>query len=209
MQQLGMIGLGRMGANMVHRLTRADQQCVVYDVLVPLLSPGDIVIDGGNSHYEDDIRRGRDLKARGIRYIDVGTGGGVMGMERGYCLMIGGGKAIVEHLTPIFAALAPGAAQDSSRDGQQVNKSPAEQGYFHCGAQGAGHFVKMVHNGIEYGVMAAYTEGLNILRGANIGKRRQQKVDAETTPPRNSVPHSSGGSSLAVMPIMPTGFCRR
>jgi len=217
MQQLGMIGLGRMGANMVRRLTQAGQQCVVYDVdakvvcsvaeggvigtaslpelvtaltkpraiwlmvpaalvdhelevLVPLLSTGDIVIDGGNSHYQDDIRRGS---------------GGVMGFERGYCLMIGGEKAIVEHLTPIFAALAPGAAADSSKDGQQINKNPAEQGYFHCGAQGAGHFVKMVHNGIEYGVMAAYAEGFNILRDANIGKRQHQNVDAETTPLRN------------------------
>jgi len=231
MQQLGMIGLGRMGANMVRRLTQAGQQCVVYDVdpkavcsviehgvigkpslpelvaaltkpraiwlmvpaalvdhelevLTPLLTPGDIVIDGGNSHYHDDIRRGRDLKSRGIHYIDVGTSGGVMGIERGYCLMIGGEKAIVEHLTPIFAALASGAATDSSKGGQEINKSPAEKGYFHCGPQGAGHFVKMVHNGIEYGVMAAYAEGLNILRDANIGKQ-QQKVDAETTPLRN------------------------
>jgi 6-phosphogluconate dehydrogenase len=232
MQQLGMIGLGRMGANMVRRLTQAGQQCVVYDVdakvvhslerpgvtgtaslselvaalaqpravwlmvpaalvdhelevLVPLLTPGDIVIDGGNSHYLDDIRRGRDLKARGIHYIDVGTSGGVMGIERGYCLMIGGETAIVEYLTPIFAALAPGAAKEASKGGQEINKSPAAHGYFHCGPQGAGHFVKMVHNGIEYGVMAAYAEGLNILRDANIGKRQQQKVDAETTPLRN------------------------
>ena len=232
MQQLGMIGLGRMGANMVRRLTQAGQECVVYDVdakvvdsvakagvigtaslpelvttlskpraiwlmvpaalvdqelavLAPLLSEGDIVIDGGNSHYQDDIRRGRELKLRGIHYIDVGTSGGVMGIERGYCLMIGGEKEIVEHLTPIFAALAPGASPDSSKDGQQTNKSPAEQGYFHCGAQGAGHFVKMVHNGIEYGVMAAYAEGFNILRDANIGKRQQENVDAETTPLRN------------------------
>jgi 6-phosphogluconate dehydrogenase len=220
-----------MGANMVRRLTRAGQQCVVFDVdavavrslaqpgvtgtaslselvaalakpraiwlmvpaalvdqelatLVPLLTPGDIIIDGGNSHYHDDIRRGRDLKSRGIHYIDVGTSGGVMGIERGYCLMIGGDKAIVEHLTPIFAALAPGAATDSSTGGQEINKSPAEHGYFHCGPQGAGHFVKMVHNGIEYGVMGAYAEGLNILRDANIGKQLQ-KADAETTPLRN------------------------
>jgi len=155
------------------------------EVLTALLSAGDIVIDGGNSHYQDDIRRGRDLKSRGIHYVDVGTSGGVMGIERGYCLMIGGEEAIVEHLTPIFAALAPGAAPDSSKDGQQKNKSPAEQGYFHCGAQGAGHFVKMVHNGIEYGVMAAYAEGFNILRLANIGKRPHQNGDAETTPLRN------------------------
>ena len=232
MQQLGMIGLGRMGANMVRRLTQAGHQCVVYDVdpkvvcsviergvigkpslpelvaaltkpraiwlmvpaalvdhelevLTPLLTPGDIVIDGGNSHYHDDIRRGRDLKSRGIHYIDVGTSGGVMGIERGYCLMIGGETAIVEHLTPIFAALAPGSAGDSSMGGHEINKTPAENGYFHCGAQGAGHFVKMVHNGIEYGVMAAYAEGLNILRDANIGKQQHQKADAETTPLRN------------------------
>jgi 6-phosphogluconate dehydrogenase len=232
MQQLGMIGLGRMGANMVRRLTHAGQQCVVYDVdpkvvcsviergvigkpslpelvaaltkpraiwlmvpaalvdhelevLTPLLSPGDIVIDGGNSHYHDDIRRGRDLKSRGIHYIDVGTSGGVMGIERGYCLMIGGEKAIVEHLAPIFAALAPGPATGSSVGGQEISKNPAEQGYFHCGPQGSGHFVKMVHNGIEYGVMSAYAEGLNILRDANIGKQQQQKADAETTPLRN------------------------
>ena len=232
MQQLGMIGLGRMGANMVRRLTQAGHQCVVYDVdpkvvcsviergvigkpslpelvaaltkpraiwlmvpaalvdhelevLTPLLTPGDIVIDGGNSHYHDDIRRGRDLNSRGIHYIDVGTSGGVMGIERGYCLMIGGETAIVEHLTPIFAALAPGSAKDSSMGGHEINKTPAENGYFHCGAQGAGHFVKMVHNGIEYGVMAAYAEGLNILRDANIGKQQQQKADAETTPLRN------------------------
>ena len=232
MPQLGMIGLGRMGANMVRRLTKAGQHCVVYDVdakavssvaqggvvgtaslaelvaalakpraiwlmvpaalvdhelevLTPLLAKGDIVIDGGNSHYQDDIRRGRELKSRGIHYIDVGTSGGVMGIERGYCLMIGGEKAVVEHLTPIFAALAPGAATDSSKGGHEKSKSPAEQGYFHCGAQGAGHFVKMVHNGIEYGLMEAYAEGLNILRHANIGKQQQQKGDAETTPLRN------------------------
>jgi 6-phosphogluconate dehydrogenase len=132
------------------------------------------------------------LKSGGIHYIDVGTSGGVMGIERGYCLMIGGDKAIVEQLTPIFAALAPGAAMESSQGGQEIKKSPAEHGYFHCGPQGAGHFVKMVRNGIEYGVMAAYAEGLNILRDANIGKR-----------------HSSGGSSPAVTPIMPIGFYPR
>jgi 6-phosphogluconate dehydrogenase len=231
MQQLGMIGLGRMGANMVRRLAQAGHPCVVYDVdpkvvcsaiergvigkpslpelvsalttpraiwlmvpaalvdhelevLAPLLSKGDIVIDGGNSHYQDDIRRGRDLKSQGIHYIDVGTSGGVMGIERGYCLMIGGEKAIVEYLTPIFSALAPGAGTASSKGGQEIDRSPAENGYFHCGPQGAGHFVKMVHNGIEYGVMAAYAEGLNILRDANIGKQ-QQKGDAETAPLRN------------------------
>jgi 6-phosphogluconate dehydrogenase len=230
MAEIGMVGLGRMGANMVRRLTKAGHQCVVYDVdpkavkelaksgvlgtaslaelvtglkepravwlmvpaalvdrelaaLSPLLSKGDIVIDGGNSHYLDDLRRGRDLQARGIHYVDVGTSGGVMGIERGYCLMIGGDAAIVGHLEPIFAALAPGSAK-SSRAGEATDEQPAESGYLHCGPQGAGHFVKMVHNGIEYGVMAAYAEGLNILRHANIGKRPQVS-DAETTPLRN------------------------
>jgi len=151
--------------------------------LSPLLSKGDILIDGGNSLYLDDLRRGRDLQARGIHYVDVGTSGGVMGIERGYCLMIGGDAAIVGHLEPIFAALAPGSAK-SSRVGEQTNEQRAENGYLHCGPQGAGHFVKMVHNGIEYGVMAAYAEGLNILRHANIGKHTQD-ADAETTPLRN------------------------
>jgi 6-phosphogluconate dehydrogenase len=151
--------------------------------LSPLLARGDIVIDGGNSHYLDDLRRGRELKARGVHYVDVGTSGGVMGIERGYCLMIGGDAAIVGHLDPIFAALAPGSAE-SSGAGHETNEQRAESGYLHCGPQGAGHFVKMVHNGIEYGVMAAYAEGLNILRHANIGKRSQES-DAETTPLRN------------------------
>jgi 6-phosphogluconate dehydrogenase len=229
--QLGMVGLGRMGADMVRRLTKAAHECVVYDVdaksvsslaqrgvlgtaspaqlvaalrppraiwlmvpaavvdqelakLVPLLAPGDIVIDGGNSYYHDDIRRGFELKSRGLHYLDVGTSGGVMGIERGYCLMIGGEKSIVEHLKPIFAALAPGAAMDSHVTGEERSKRTAEQGYLHCGPQGAGHFVKMVHNGIEYGVMASYAEGLNIFRHANIGKQSQQ-ADAETTPLRN------------------------
>jgi 6-phosphogluconate dehydrogenase len=230
MAQIGMVGLGRMGANMVRRLLKAGHQCVVYDVdakavnelsqhgavgaaslrelvaglvqpravwlMVPaalvdqeladlsaLLAEGDIVIDGGNSHYLDDLRRGRDLQARGIHYVDVGTSGGVMGIERGYCLMIGGDAAIVGHLDPIFASLAPGSPE-SSPLGQEANQRRAEGGYLHCGPQGAGHFVKMVHNGIEYGVMAAYAEGLNILRHANIGKQTQV-ADAETTPLRN------------------------
>jgi 6-phosphogluconate dehydrogenase len=230
MAQIGMVGLGRMGANMVRRLAQAGHECVVYDVdpkavkelsqrgargtaslaeliaalakpraiwlmvpaalvdrelaaLGPLLTMGDIIIDGGNSHYLDDLRRGRELKARGIHYVDVGTSGGVMGIERGYCLMIGGDAEIVEHLDPIFKALAPGPAQ-SSDVGPDANAREAESGYLHCGPQGAGHFVKMVHNGIEYGVMASYAEGLNILRHANIGKQSQDS-DAETTPLRN------------------------
>jgi 6-phosphogluconate dehydrogenase len=229
--QLGMIGLGRMGADMVRRLTRADHECVVYDVsasavsalaqrgikgtasprqlvaalkppraiwlmvpaavvdqeleqLVPLLASGDIVIDGGNSYYRDDLRRGLQLKARGIHYIDVGTSGGVMGNERGYCLMIGGEQRIVEYLTPIFATLAPGVAKDADATEAGRSWGTAERGYLHCGPQGAGHFVKMVHNGIEYGVMASYAEGLNIFRHANIGKQSQH-ADAETTPVRS------------------------
>lgn len=231
MAQLGMIGLGRMGANMVRRLTNAGHQCVVYDVhppavhalqqsevvgtaslqefvaalhqpraiwlmvpaavvdqelaaLVPLLAAGDIIIDGGNSYYHDDIRRGIELKARGIHYVDVGTSGGIAGVERGYCLMIGGEQEIVQSLTPIFAALAPGATAGSGIADGRYNLSTAEQGYLHWGPNGAGHFVKMVHNGIEYGVMAAYAEGLNILHNANIGKQ-QRDIDAETTPLRH------------------------
>lgn len=231
MAQLGMIGLGRMGANMVRRLAKAGHQCVVYDVhpeavealqqpnvvgaaslktlvsalappraiwlmvpaavvdpelaaLVPLLAAGDTVIDGGNSYYHDDIRRSAELKARGIHYLDVGTSGGVAGVERGYCLMIGGEQQIVQSLTPIFAALAPGAAADLRTADDDYHLGTADQGYLHCGPNGAGHFVKMVHNGIEYGVMAAYAEGLNILRNANIGKQ-QREADAETTPLRN------------------------
>ena len=229
--QLGMIGLGRMGANMVRRLTKGDHQCVVYDLhpqavqallhpgatgaaslqdlvsklskprvlwlmlpaavvdenlalLTPLLEAGDIVIDGGNSYYHDDIRRGAELKARGIHYVDVGTSGGVAGYDRGYCLMIGGDKEAVQHLAPIFATLAPGAGAASPTPGRQPSDSSAEQGYLHCGPNGAGHFVKMVHNGIEYGIMGAYAEGLNILRNANVGKRSHE-ADAETTPLRN------------------------
>jgi 6-phosphogluconate dehydrogenase len=229
--QLGMIGLGRMGAAMVRRLSTAGQQCIVFDVqlaaverlqqegiagtasieelvarlqkpravwlmvpaavvdatldkLVPLLEPGDIVIDGGNSHYHDDIRRGHALGARKLHYIDVGTSGGVAGRERGYCLMIGGEKDIVKHLEPVFAALAPGVAAAPRSSGRQQDDSTAEQGFLHCGPQGAGHFVKMVHNGIEYGMMAAYAEGLNILRHANAG-RASREIDAETSPLRD------------------------
>jgi 6-phosphogluconate dehydrogenase len=152
--------------------------------LVPLLEAGDIVIDGGNSHYHDDIRRGAELKPRGIHYVDVGTSGGVAGLDRGYCLMIGGESDIVRHLAPIFASLAPGAGAAALTLGRQMRESTAEHGYLHCGPQGAGHFVKMVHNGIEYGLMSAYAEGLNILRNANAGKR-QRDTDAEPTPLRN------------------------
>jgi 6-phosphogluconate dehydrogenase len=229
--QLGMIGLGRMGANMVRRLAKGGHQCVVYDVhaeavrallqpgvsgassledfvarlakpralwlmvpaslvdqelalLVPLLSPGDIVVDGGNSYYHDDIRRGVELARKGIHYIDVGTSGGVFGLDRGYCLMIGGEKEPVRHLAPIFAALAPGADAAPPTPGRGKRDGTAEQGYLHCGANGAGHFVKMVHNGIEYGLMAAYAEGLNILRHADAGAH-ERAADAETTPLRN------------------------
>ena len=229
--QLGMIGLGRMGASMVRRLTRAGHECIVYDLhaeavknllqkgvsgalslkdlaarlakpravwlmvpaalvdaelaeLAPLLESGDIVIDGGNSYYRDDIRRGAELKTRGIHYVDVGTSGGVAGMERGYCLMIGGEKEVVRHLAPIFAALAPGADAAPRTPGRGGKEGTAEQGYLHCGPQGAGHFVKMVHNGIEYGLMAAYAEGLNILCHADAGAR-QRDTDAETTPLRH------------------------
>ena len=228
--QLGMIGLGRMGANMVRRLSKKDHECVVYgrnpavvaalqndgataanslqDMvwrlakpravwlmvpagvvdqslgdLVPLLEAGDIVIDGGNSYYRDDIRRGVELQAGGLHYLDVGTSGGIAGLERGYCLMIGGETAILEHLRPIFAALAPGRAAATPTPGRKAGIGSAEEGFLHCGAHGAGHFVKMVHNGIEYGVMAAYAEGLNILRNANVGKRTSEH-DAETTPLR-------------------------
>jgi 6-phosphogluconate dehydrogenase len=228
--QLGMIGLGRMGSNMVRRLQRHGQECIVYDVhaqaaaalsgegaqpaasldefiaklnrpravwvMVPAavvdqtieqltgkLDSGDIVIDGGNSYYHDDIRRAGALKARGIHYVDVGTSGGVWGLERGYCMMIGGEVDVVRRLDPIFAALAPGIGTGPRTPGREKVKGTAEQGYLHCGPNGAGHFVKMVHNGIEYGLMAAYAEGLNILKHAGVGKR-QQDVDAETTPLR-------------------------
>jgi len=226
--QLGMIGLGRMGANMVRRLMAGGHPCVVYDAssaavqelvagkaagaasladlaaklarprvvwlmvpaavvdatladLVPHLEPGDIVIDGGNSHYVDDIRRAKELAPKGIRYVDVGTSGGVWGLERGYCMMIGGEAETVKHLDPVFASLAPGRGDIARTPGRDAAGGTAEQGYLHCGPSGAGHFVKMVHNGIEYGIMAAYAEGLGILQAADVGKR-QHDADAETTP---------------------------
>jgi 6-phosphogluconate dehydrogenase len=229
--QIGMIGLGRMGANMVRRLLRAGVECVVYDVspgaaaalakegavaaasladlaaklappravwmmvpaavvdrtvaeLAPLLAAGDTVVDGGNSYYVDDIRRAKELAPKGIHYLDVGTSGGVWGLERGYCLMIGGEPEAVRRLEPVFAALAPGTGAAAPTPGRPAGKGTAEQGFLHCGPTGGGHFVKMVHNGIEYGIMAAYAEGLNILRGASIGTRAQAS-DAETTPLRD------------------------
>src|SRR5881296_2381173 len=229
--QLGMVGLGRMGANMVRRLIQKGHQCVVLDaspkvvndlvkedavgavsisdmagklekprtvwLMVPAaavdktiagvltyLEAGDVLIDGGNSYYVDDIRRSKELKARGIHYVDVGTSGGVRGLERGYCLMIGGEATVIKHLDPILSALAPGPGNIARTPGREKLASTAEQGYLHCGPNGAGHFVKMVHNGIEYGVMAAYAEGLGILRGANIGKQTNA-IDAETTPLRD------------------------
>jgi 6-phosphogluconate dehydrogenase len=229
--QLGMIGLGRMGANMVRRLLNAGHQAVVFDMspqaveelvkekavgasslqdfvqklqtpraiwlmvpaavvdrslaeLLPLLDAGDIVIDGGNSYYVDDIRRAHELAAKKLHYVDVGTSGGVWGLERGYCMMIGGESEVVQRLDPIFASLAPGAGDIGPTPGRPAASGTAEQGYLHCGPNGAGHFVKMVHNGIEYGIMAAYAEGLNILKNANIGKRTHE-IDAETTPLRD------------------------
>ena len=228
--QLGMIGLGRMGANMVQRLLASGHQCVVFDrspkaveelvrakavgassvvdlvkkletpravwlmvpaaavdatidELLPHLTPGDIVIDGGNSYYVDDIRRAQQLADKRIHYVDVGTSGGVWGRERGYCLMIGGEDAVVKRLDPIFATLAPGTGDIARTPGRETVRGTAEQGYLHCGPNGGGHFVKMVHNGIEYGIMAAYAEGLGVLRSANVGKRGHE-VDAETTPLR-------------------------
>ena len=229
--QLGMIGLGRMGANMVRRLIKGGHQCVVFDRspkvvkelaeekavggssladlvkklekpravwlmvpaavvdktiadLLPYLEAGDILIDGGNSYYVDDIRRTKELAPKRIHYVDVGTSGGVWGLERGYCMMIGGEQAVVKHLDPIFATLAPGRGDIPRTPGRETVGGTAEQGYLHCGPNGAGHFVKMVHNGIEYGLMAAYAEGLGILRAANVGKQ-QHAVDAETTPLRH------------------------
>ena len=229
--QLGMIGLGRMGANMVRRLMRGGHTCVVYDRsadavadlgkegatgstalkdfvaklekprsiwlmvpaavtdasiadLVPLLEKGDCIIDGGNSYYIDDIRRAGELTAKGIDYVDVGTSGGVWGLERGYCMMIGGPDATVKRLDPIFDTLAPGIGDVARTPGRPENKGTAERGYLHCGPNGAGHFVKMVHNGIEYGMMAAYAEGLGILKSADIGKQKHAE-DAETTPLRD------------------------
>jgi len=229
--QFGMIGLGRMGANMVRRALRGGHQCVVFDRfskavnelaqekatgssslqdfvsklekpravwlmvpaaavdetiagLLPLLEPEDILIDGGNSYYIDDIRRAKELAPKRIHYVDVGTSGGVWGLERGYCMMIGGEKSVVKHLDPIFSTLAPGKGDVPRTPGREKLDGTAEQGYLHCGPNGAGHFVKMVHNGIEYGLMAAYAEGLSILRDANVGKK-QDAVDAETTPLRD------------------------
>ena len=229
--QLGMIGLGRMGANMVRRLIKRGHTCVAFDQspetvgnlvkekavgatsladlvkrlekpravwlmvpaavvdktiadLLPLLDEGDILIDGGNSYYVDDIRRASELAPRRIHYVDVGTSGGVWGLERGYCMMIGGETDVVNHLDPIFKTLSPGAGAISSTPGREQPEGTAEQGYLHCGPNGAGHFVKMVHNGIEYGIMAAYSEGLSVLRSANIGNQKQ-RVDAETTPLSN------------------------
>jgi 6-phosphogluconate dehydrogenase len=228
--QLAMIGLGRMGANMVRRLIKGGHQCVVFDMsskavedlalekavatssladlvhklekpraiwlmvpaavvdetivdLVPHIESGDILIDGGNSYYVDDIRRANELASKGINYVDVGTSGGVWGLERGYCMMIGGPEAAVRHLDPIFKTLAPGTGDIASTPGHEIGGT-AELGYLNCGESGAGHFVKMVHNGIEYGLMAAYAEGMNILRHANVGKQ-QHAIDAETTPLRN------------------------
>jgi len=229
--QLGMVGLGRMGSNMVRRLLKGGHQCVVFDMsaqavralsdekavgasaladlvqkltkpraiwlmvpaavvdktindLVPHLEPGDILIDGGNSYYVDDLRRARELAAKQLNYIDVGTSGGVWGLERGYCMMIGGPDSAVRHLDPIFRTLAPGAGDIARTPGREQLAGTAELGYLHCGPNGAGHFVKMVHNGIEYGLMAAYAEGLGILHNANVGKH-EHEVDAETTPLRD------------------------
>jgi 6-phosphogluconate dehydrogenase len=229
--QLGMIGLGRMGANMVRRLLRNDHQCVVFDRsanavrdlvkekavgaasleefaskltkpravwlmvpvgavdetiadLLPHLDRGDILIDGGNSYYIDDIRRAKELRASGIHYVDVGTSGGIWGLERGYCMMIGGEPDVVRHLDPIFATLAPGRGDIPRTPGRNGADGTSERGYLHCGPSGGGHFVKMVHNGIEYGVMAAYAEGLGVLKAANIGTKKNV-VDAETTPLRD------------------------
>ena len=229
--ELGMIGLGRMGTNMVRRLMRAGHQCVVYDIhpdvvtaivkegavgttsledfasklkspravwmmvpavvvdptlktLIPFLEKDDVVIDGGNSYYHDDIRRTAELRPRGIHYVDVGTSGGVWGAERGYCLMIGGDDPIVRRIDPVFAALAPSIGEAPRTPGREKVGGTAEHGYLHCGPNGAGHFVKMVHNGIEYGIMASYAEGLNILRHANAGKRKRT-ADAETAPLRH------------------------
>ncbi len=229
--QIGMVGLGRMGANMVRRLMRGGHQCVAFDMnqdnvkqlasegatgaaslddfvkklnapraiwmMVPAgvvdetvhalssrLQRGDILIDGGNSYYIDDIRRAKDLETKGVRYVDVGTSGGVWGLERGYCMMIGGPDDVVQHLDPIFKTLAPGCGNLSRTPGREKSSGTSEEGYLHCGSSGGGHFVKMVHNGIEYGLMAAYAEGLNILKHANVGKKTAA-ADAETTPLRN------------------------
>jgi 6-phosphogluconate dehydrogenase len=227
--QLGMVGLGRMGANIVRRLLRDEHTCVGYDVsaeavealaaegatgaesmadfaakletprtvwvmvpagditattihsLAEVLEPGDVVIDGGNTHYHDDLRHAAELREKGIHHVDVGTSGGVWGLERGYCLMIGGEKEVVDRLGPLFASIAPGVNAAPRTPGRTGDPSPAEQGYLHCGPNGAGHFVKMVHNGIEYGLMAAYAEGLNVIANADAG-RREREADAETSP---------------------------
>ena len=227
--QLGMVGLGRMGAGLVRRLMRDGHHCVGYDVspdavkalaadgaigaesladfaakldkprtawvmvpageitdktiaaLAEVLEPGDTIIDGGNTHYHDDIRHANELREKGIHHVDVGTSGGVWGFERGFCLMIGGEKEIVDRLSPIFATIAPGVEAAPRTPGRTGDPSPSEQGYYHCGGNGAGHFVKMVHNGIEYGVMASYAEGLNIIKGGNAGKQTVEQ-DAETSP---------------------------
>jgi 6-phosphogluconate dehydrogenase len=227
--QLGMVGLGRMGANIVRRLLRDGHRCVGYDVsaeavqtlaaegatgadsmadfaakletprtawvmvpagditattiraLADVLEPGDVVIDGGNTHYHDDLRHAAELRTKGIHHVDVGTSGGVWGLERGYCLMIGGEQEVVDRLAPLFASIAPGVDSAPRTPGRSGLPSPAEQGYLHCGPNGAGHFVKMVHNGIEYGLMAAYAEGLNVLANADAG-RREREADAETSP---------------------------
>ena len=228
--QLGMVGLGRMGANMVRRLLTGGHECVVFDMsqkavaelakekavgsssladlakklkkpravwlmvpaaavdktiadLLPALESGDTIIDGGNSYYIDDLRRSRELAPKGVNYVDVGTSGGVWGLERGYCMMIGGPDQAVKRLDPVFKTLAPGAGSIPRTPGRKGAVSTAEQGYLHCGPSGAGHFVKMVHNGIEYGIMAAYAEGLDVLRGANVGEKAHA-IDAETTPLR-------------------------
>jgi 6-phosphogluconate dehydrogenase len=230
--QLGMIGLGRMGANLVRRLMRDGHECVVYDVnpdavemlvgegatgassledlaakltvpraawvMVPAALTGqtvedlathfegdDVIVDGGNSHYRDDVDRAAELRGRGIHYIDVGTSGGVFGLERGFCLMIGGEAEAVARLEPLFSTIAPGLGEAERTPGRSGDPTPAEQGYLHCGASGAGHFVKMVHNGIEYGLMAAYAEGLNVLHRANAGAGEDHGGDAETTPLRD------------------------
>jgi len=229
--QLGMVGLGRMGANMVRRLLKGGHTCTVFDrspksvdelakegavgsssvkefvsklqkpravwlmipaavvdsiiaEIVPFLEAGDILIDGGNSYYIDDIRCAKDLAPKGIHYVDVGTSGGVWGLERGYCMMIGGPDAAVRHLDPIFNTIAPGIGDIPRTVGREKTGGTAEQGYLHCGTSGVGHFVKMVHNGIEYGIMAAYAEGLNVLKSANVGKQTHA-IDAETTPLRD------------------------
>ncbi len=229
--QLGMVGLGRMGANMVRRLMKAGHECVVFDMspqtvqelvkekavgsssledmikklqkpramwlmvpagvvdqtiaqIAPHLEAGDILIDGGNSYYIDDIRRAKELAPKGIHYVDVGTSGGVWGLERGYCMMIGGPDAAVKHLDPIFKTLAPGRGSIDRTPGREKLGGTSEEGYLHCGPSGGGHFVKMVHNGIEYGIMAAYAEGLNVIKAANIGKHKGE-IDAETTPLRD------------------------